>query len=178
MANLGLIQVYTGNGKGKTTASLGIALRACGHGYKVAMIQFMKKDEDYGEYKTIHSMRGFEIYQVGRNDFVDLEKPALIDVELAQAGWVLAQSTIKSMKYDIVILDELNVAIACKMIDVKHVVSFFNNDFKNLAKPPEIIITGRYAPEEIISIANLVTEMKEVKHYYQAGVASRRGVDY
>lgn len=178
MSSLGLIQVYTGNGKGKTTASLGIGLRACGHGLKVCMIQFMKKDEEYGEFKTIQSMPGFEIYQVGRNDFVNLEKPASIDVKLAQDGWGRAQSIIKSMEYDVVILDELNVAMACKMLDVKNVISFFNNDFKNLAKQPEIIITGRYAPEEITSIAHLVTEMKEVKHYYQAGIASRPGVDY
>lgn len=178
MSDLGLIQVYTGDGKGKTTASLGLALRACGHGLKVCMIQFMKKDENYGEWKSGRFLPNFKIYQVGRNDFVDLENPSSLDIKLARDGWDRAKNIIQSMEYDIIILDELNVVLACKMINTESVVNFLHNVFTKLSKPPELIFTGRYAPKEIIAIADLVTEVKEIKHYYHAGVESRPGVDY
>lgn len=178
MTDLGLIQVYTGNGKGKTTASLGLAFRACGHGFKVCMIQFMKDNTEYGEVKASKFLPGFKLIQVGRNDFVNLENPEEIDRKLARDGWNLVKSVILSGEYDIVILDEINVAMACKLLDANSVVSFLTEDCKFLNKRPEIILTGRYAPAEIIDIADLVTEMQEIRHNYSNGIESRQGIEF
>ncbi len=178
MADLGLIQVYTGNGKGKTTASLGLAFRACGHGLQVCMIQFMKDNTEYGEFKSRTNLPGFTLIQVGRNDFVNLKEPEAIDQKLAQDGWNVAQSVIVSGNYDIVILDEINVAMSCNLINVNAVVNFLTKDCKTLIKMPEIILTGRYAPPEIIEIAHLVTEMQEVRHNYSGGMDARQGIEF
>lgn len=178
MADLGLIQVYTGNGKGKTTASLGLAVRACGHGLRVCMIQFMKDDKQYGEVKASSCLPGFTLVQVGRNDFVNLENPEEIDVKLAINGWEFSKTTILSGEYDIIILDEINVAMACKLLDASAVAKFLTVDCENLQKRPEIILTGRYAPSQIIDIANLVTEMQEVRHNYAGGMESRLGIEF
>ncbi|SFL38181.1 cob(I)yrinic acid a,c-diamide adenosyltransferase [Pelosinus propionicus] len=178
MTSLGLIQVYTGDGKGKTTASLGLAFRACGHGFQVCMIQFMKDNTEYGEFKSSSNLPGFTLFQVGRNDFVNLENPEAIDKKLAQDGWNKAKHMIVSGKYDIVILDEINVAMACKIVDVHSVVSFLTEDRMTLTKIPEIILTGRYAPHEIINIAHLVTEMKEIRHNFSTGMESRQGIEF
>jgi len=178
MADLGLIQVYTGNGKGKTTASMGLAFRACGHGLKVCMIQFMKDNKEYGEFKASQYLPGFRIIQVGRNDFVNLENPEEIDIHLASQGWKLAKSIILSGEYDIIILDEINVAIACKLLDVNEVIAFLTDGCKSLEKKPEIILTGRYALPQIIEIAHLVTEMQEVCHNYADGIEARQGIEF
>lgn len=178
MADLGLIQVYTGNGKGKTTASLGLAFRACGHGFKVCMVQFMKDNTEYGEYKASQYLPGFKLIQVGRNDFVNLEDPEEIDKQLATQGWEVAKNIILSGEYDIVILDEINVAMACKLIDVGIVVRFLTEDCSLLEKRPEIILTGRYAPSQIIDIAHLVTEMQEIRHNFSNGIESRQGIEF
>ena len=172
--SLGLIQVYTGNGKGKTTASLGLALRACGHGFKVCMIQFMKNNPDYGEMKAAHLLPGFKIIPVGRNEFVNLKNPESIDIQLARDGWELAKVVLRSREYNIVILDEINVAMACGLVDTREVVSFL----QEIRGKTEILLTGRYAPAEIIAIADLVTEMCEVRHPYSQGLESRQGIDY
>ena len=177
MTDLGLIQVYTGNGKGKTTASLGLAFRACGHGFKVCMIQFMKDNKDYGEVKASLSLPGFTLLQVGRNDFVNLENPEEIDHKLAIEGWEFSKTTILSGQYDIIILDEINVAMACKLLNADVVAKFLTVDCKDLKKKPEIILTGRYAPPQIIEIAHLVTEMQEVRHNYNSGIESRIGIE-
>ncbi len=175
MSDLGLIQVYTGNGKGKTTASLGLALRASGHGFKVCMIQFMKNNNDYGEVKASKLLPGFKIVQVGRNDFVNMADPEPIDIKLAQDGWNLAKSVIIAKEYDIVILDEINVALACNLLDVNEVASFLCGKQQGI---PEIIMTGRYAPQKIIDIAHLVTDMQEVTHCFNKGVPARKGIDF
>lgn len=177
MTDLGLIQVYTGNGKGKTTASLGLAFRACGHGFKVCMIQFMKDNKEYGEVKVSSCLPGFTVVQVGRNDFVNLENPEEIDHKLAEQGWEFAKTTILSGEYDMIILDEINVAMACKLLDASVVARFLTVDCKELQKKPEIILTGRYAPPQIIDIAHLVTEMQEVRHNYASGIESRIGIE-
>ncbi|MDT8901203.1 cob(I)yrinic acid a,c-diamide adenosyltransferase [Anaeroselena agilis] len=174
MKDLGLIQVYTGNGKGKTTASLGLAFRASGHGFKVCMLQFMKDCSDYGEVKAAQYLPGFVVIPVGRHDFVDLADPAPVDIELAGKGWEQAKKTIDSGEYDIVILDEINVAMACGLLPAADVAAFLTAEKRNV----EIVLTGRYAPPEIIAIAHLVTEMQEVKHPYNDGVAARQGIDY
>lgn len=174
MSELGLIQVYTGNGKGKTTASLGLAFRACGHGFKVCMVQFMKECADYGEFKAAAFLPGFRVIQVGRNDFVNLADPEPIDRKLAADGWETAKGIIDSGEFDIVILDEINVAMACGLLDTAAVIAFLTGKKRQV----EIILTGRYAPEQIIEIAHLVTEMREVKHPYNCGVDGRQGIDF
>ncbi len=174
MKDLGLIQVYTGNGKGKTTAGLGLAFRACGHGFRVCMLQFMKNCADYGEAKAACRLPGFALIQVGRNDFVDLAHPDQVDVKLARDGWEQAKTLIDSGRYDIVILDEINVAMACGLLDTAAVAAYLTAAKRSV----EIVLTGRYAPAEIIAVAHLVTEMQEIKHPYQGGVAARQGIDY
>lgn len=172
---LGMIQVYTGDGKGKTTASLGLAFRACGHGLKVLMVQFMKGDHEYGEIKAEKYLPGLEIKQVGRDCFVNFADPDPIDVGMLQDGWQLAKEAILSKKYDMVILDEINVAMYAKLLPVSEVVDFLkNNDLKQV----EVVLTGRMAPDEIIEIADLVTEMREIKHYFSKGIHSRDGFDH
>lgn len=174
MTNLGLIQVYTGNGKGKTTASLGLAFRACGHAYKVCMIQFMKDDPNYGEVQSAKLLPGFKLIPVGRNDFVDLAKPDKIDIDLAQQGWKKAQEIITSEEFDIVILDEINVAMACGLISTDEVAEFLLDKPANI----EVILTGRYCPDRIIEMADLVTEMTERAHPFKQGIHSREGIEF
>ncbi|MEO0123263.1 MAG: cob(I)yrinic acid a,c-diamide adenosyltransferase [candidate division WOR-3 bacterium] len=169
-----MIQIYTGNGKGKTTAALGIAMRAVGHGKKVIMIQFMKGKINYGELKSAKLLKNFKIEQYGRPDFVDKDNPAKIDIELAKKGFERAKELIKSKKYDIIILDELNVAVDYGLISVKEVVELL----KKTPKKIEIIITGRYMPEELQDYADLISEIIEVKHYFQQGVKARKGIEY
>jgi ATP:corrinoid adenosyltransferase len=174
MKDLGLIQVYTGNGKGKTTASLGLALRAAGHGFKTCMIQFMKDCADYGEVKAAAYLPGFTVIPVGRNDFVNLADPDPVDINLARDGWTKAKEIIDSGRFDIVVLDEINVAMACGLLAAADVAAYLTAAKRQV----EIILTGRYAPPEIIAVAQLVTEMQEVKHPYKDGVPAREGIDY
>jgi cob(I)alamin adenosyltransferase len=170
---IGLVQVYTGNGKGKTTAAIGQAIRACGHGLKVIMIQFMKGRE-YGELKLAKGMKNFTIEQYGRDAFVKKNNPTKEDLELAQNGLNRAREIIISNNYDIVVLDEINVAIDYGLIKLDAVLELIKNKPKGL----ELILTGRYAPPEIIQIADLVSEIKEVKHHYAKGVKGRKGIEY
>ncbi|MEO0136613.1 MAG: cob(I)yrinic acid a,c-diamide adenosyltransferase [candidate division WOR-3 bacterium] len=169
-----MIQIYTGNGKGKTTAALGLALRALGHGRRVLMIQFMKGRINYGELKAARFLKNFEIEQYGRPDFVDRDHPAKIDIELAKKGLERAKEAIKSRKYDIIILDELNVALDYGLISIKEVLELI----KKIPKKTELIITGRYMPEILGTHADLISEIVEVKHYFQKGIRARKGIDY
>ncbi len=170
----GLIQVYTGTGKGKTTAALGLALRAVGKGLKVYMIQFMKGDIEYGEITTAKKLANFEIIQIGRPDFVDKANPAEIDIELANKALDHAREIINAEQYDIVILDEINVALDWKLIELEKVLDLLRSKPEHL----ELVLTGRYAPSELIEIADLVTEMKEIKHPYNDGVEARDGIEH
>lgn len=170
----GLVQVYTGTGKGKTTAALGLALRAVGKGLKVYMIQFMKGDIEYGEIITAKNMENFEIVQIGRPEFVDKNNPAEIDIKLANDALDHAREIISSNNYDIVILDEINVAVDWKLIEVENVIELI----KTKPEHVELVLTGRYAPQEIIDIADLVTEMQEIKHPYNDGVEARNGIEH
>ncbi|MEO0206136.1 MAG: cob(I)yrinic acid a,c-diamide adenosyltransferase, partial [candidate division WOR-3 bacterium] len=154
-----MIQIYTGNGKGKTTAALGLALRAIGHGKRVIMIQFMKGKINYGELKSARMLKNFKIEQYGRPDFVNRDHPAKIDVELARKGFERAKQVMISRKYDIVILDELNVAVDYGLIPVKEVVDLLRKTPRKM----EVIITGRYMPEEFNKYADLISEVIEVK---------------
>lgn len=171
---LGLIQVYTGDGKGKTTAALGLALRASGHGLKILMLQFLKDDPHYGEFIAKGNIPNFTLEQVGRNDFVNFTNPDIIDINLAKSGFEKAKQAILSGEYDIVILDEFTLVMKYKLVNFDEVLNFLK-----LPRPQtEIIITGRYAPQELIQIADLVTEMKNQKHYFSQGVNTREGVDH
>ncbi|MEE9151500.1 MAG: cob(I)yrinic acid a,c-diamide adenosyltransferase [Thermoplasmata archaeon] len=172
--NVGLIQVYTGDGKGKTTAALGLALRACGHGLKVYMIQFMKGDIDYGESKAHRFLPNLTIVQFGRASFVDKDKPAEEDVALAQQALERAKAVVAKAEHDIVILDELNVAIDFRLVDLEEVMNLINSKPENM----EIIITGRNAHEKIIKRADYVTNMEKVKHPYDRGVKAREGIEH
>jgi cob(I)alamin adenosyltransferase len=169
----GYIHVYTGPGKGKTTAALGLGLRASGAGFKVHMIQFMK-GRRYNEINSIEKLENFSISQHGRDEFVSKEKPEKIDIDLAQKGFLHAKDVISSKKYDMVILDELNVAVDYNLISLKDVIALLENKPENL----ELVFTGRDAHPEIIRFADVVTEMLEIKHPYQQGELARKGIDF
>lgn len=178
----GLIIVYTGDGKGKTSAALGAAMRALGHGWKVLVIQFFKGDWPvvYGELelaKKLHPQ--FEVLQLGRG-FVKImgdKKPFAEHVEAAQAALQLTRERLLSGNYDLVILDEVIYALGYldfKLIELKDVLQLLKE------KPPQthVILTGRNAPPEIVEAADLVTEMREVKHPMKKGIPAQQGVDY
>jgi cob(I)alamin adenosyltransferase len=171
--HLGLVHVYTGDGKGKTTAALGLALRAIGNDLNVIMIQFMKSPQYYGEYEISKSMKNLTLLPMGRSCLVNAEKPQQEDYDAAEAAMAKAKESIHSGKFDLVILDEVNVAIHFHLIDKAKVLELVK------ARPPhvELVLTGRYAPKELIEVADLVTEMKCIKHPYERGVPAREGIE-
>ena len=169
-----MLQVYTGTGKGKTTAALGVALRGAGHGLKTLMLCFLKDDPEYGEARAASFVPGLELRQVGRDAFVNFRNPDPVDLQLCRQGWEAAKKAITQRQVDIVILDELNIVLATKMLPLEEVLDFLKAHQHQL----EIITTGRGAPEELIKMADLVTDMSEVKHYFHKGVSSRLGIDH
>lgn len=170
----GKLQVYTGNGKGKTTAALGVALRAAGYGAKTLMVQLMKDDRGYGEYRASAFLPGFTLRQFGRDCFVNFQAPEQIDLDFLHEGWNYAKEAILAQTYDLVIIDELNIALAYKLLPVAEVLEILSCKRGHT----EVIVTGRYAPKELMDAADLVTEMQEIKHYFFAGVRSRDGIDH
>lgn len=170
----GLVQVYTGEGKGKTTAALGLAMRAAGHGLRVYIIQFMKGWPNYGELKSVGGHPQITLRQFGRPGFVDPEKPEPADVEMAQEALREARRVLVSGSYDLVILDEVNVALKWGLIELEDVLALIEEKPKHV----ELVLTGRYAPPEVIERADLVTEMREVKHPYRRGIKGREGIEY
>ena len=169
----GYIHVYTGPGKGKTTSAIGLGARAAGAGMKVHMIQFMK-GRRYSELNSIDKIPNFSFVQHGRDEFVNKEKPEKIDIDLAQKGLTHAKDVIKKGKYDMIILDEINVAVDFNLIDVHDVIKLIEEKPEGL----ELVLTGRYAHPELTRYADYVTEMLEIKHPYQQGVEARKGVDF
>jgi cob(I)alamin adenosyltransferase len=169
----GIVHVYTGPGKGKTTSALGLGLRASGAGFKVHMIQFMK-GRRYSEIDAIETIPNFTISQYGRDDFVSKEKPEQIDIDFAKEGIEQAKKIVKSNNYKLIILDEINVAIDYNLIPVEEVLKLIEKKPEKL----ELVLTGRYAHPEIVKIADLVTEMLEIKHPYQQGTLGRKGIDF
>lgn len=173
----GYIQIYTGDGNGKTTASLGLALRALGHGWKVLVIQFTKGDSGttYGEIASAGKfLKNLEVHQFGMDRVVYKHNVCMEDYKEAKKGWELAKQAIQSGEYQLVILDELNICVAMNMIKVSEVKDVLLNKPESL----EIVLTGRYAHPELVALAHLVTEMKPIKHYFDMGVMARQGIEY
>ena len=169
-----MIQIYTGNGKGKTTASLGLALRAVGHSFRVIMIQFMKGKINYGELESAKMLPNLTIEQYGRPDFVNPENPDKIDIDLAKQALERSKEIIKNQKYDMVILDEVNVAISFGLINVSEVIDII----KQTPSKTELILTGRNAPQELEKYADLISEVREIKHHFKEGISARKGIEY
>lgn len=170
----GYIQIYTGSGKGKTTAAIGQAVRAAGFGLKTYIVQFMK-EFPYNEIKSLkHLKEWITIEQFGGDEFVyKKEPPGKIEMDKVQRGLAAAKAKMLSGKYDIIILDEVCVSIYFGLFSDEEILTFIKQKPENV----ELILTGRYCPDKLLDKADLVTEMNEVKHYYQEGVTSRKGIE-
>lgn len=171
MEQKGYLHVYTGNGKGKTTAAFGLALRAVCAGRQVYVGQFVKSMK-YNETKIAEHFSSIRIEQLGRGCYINKE-PEAVDIRMAKAALNHCADIMRSGDYDLVILDELNIAIHLGLVELDDVLDAIRSRRPDV----EVVVTGRYAPQELIDMADLVTEMKEVKHYYQQGVLSRNGID-
>lgn len=178
-AKHGYIQVYTGDGKGKTTASLGLAMRALGRCWKVLIIMFMKGGDDYGELNSFRNLspeiaKNLTIIQAGADRIVYQSNKTDADISVVKEGWELAKRVIKNDEYNLVILDEANIAIDMGFIDLDEMIDVL----KNKPEEMEIVLTGRNAKQEIVDIAHLVSEIKPIKHYWDTGIAARKGIEY
>lgn len=170
----GLVQIYTGDGKGKTTAALGLAMRAAGRGLSVFMVQFLK-GRNYGELESAKRLSDrLEIVQSGLDTFVKKGEPSEEDLRLARRGLELARDAIEGGEYDIVILDEVNVAVELGVLKAEDVLPLIDERPESV----ELVLTGRYAPPAFCERADLITEMKNVRHCYDAGVGMRKGIEY
>lgn len=170
--SIAMIQVYTGNGKGKTTAALGLVLRAAGAGLKVYIGQFIK-GKCYSEIKALKKFKNIKIEQFGRGCFIK-KKPQPQDIDLAKKGFAKVKKIISSQIYDVVILDEINVALELRLVNLKDVIALI----QNTPKKTELVLTGRNAHPQVIKIADLVSEIKNRKHYYKKGTKARRGIEF
>jgi cob(I)alamin adenosyltransferase len=166
------IHVYTGDGKGKTTAALGLILRAVGDGWRVLFVQFLKK----GEFSEIKSLKRFgdqvTICQYGSGSFIN-GKPSEEEMEIARSGLNEIKLAMEKGTYDLIVLDEINVAVHLGLISVKSILNFLEKKPVNV----ELVFTGRWAPKEIIDRADLVTEMRNIKHYFNKGIKARKGIE-
>ena len=172
----GLIIVHTGTGKGKTTAAMGIALRAAGHNYRVLMIQFIKGSWHYGELESVKRLHpNFEILPMGKG-FIrfDKEGPSSEDKEAVAEAWELFKEKMKSGEFDMIILDEINYVLGYNLLDIEEVLE----DLKSRPEGLHLILTGRDAHPGLIEIADLVTEMKEIKHPFQRGIKAQKGIEF
>ncbi len=170
----GLVEVFTGDGRGKTSAALGTALRAVGHDLRVHIVFFMKGEFPYGEQKTLATLSNITFERFGSERFVDPANIKPEEKEEASKALDAARKAMLSLNYDVVILDEVNVAVSWKLIDVEEVVKLINAKPENV----ELILTGRHADPRVIEKADLVTMMMKVKHPYDRGVLARKGIDY
>lgn len=164
-----MIYIFTGKGGGKTIAALGLALRARGQGKRVTIIQFMKGWKDTGEVKAAKKV-GYKIYQFGRKGFVDVENPEPRDYELALAGFKLAQKA----KPDLLILDEINLAVSIGLLKETEVLAFL----KKTPKSRDVVLTGRMVPNSFVKIADGVSEIVKIKHVFDKGIKAKRGIEY
>ena len=170
----GLIQVYTGDGKGKTTCALGLALRAVGQGFKVAMVQFLKGRETGESRAAMRLAPDMTLRFFGRPGLVNLKSPAPEDLARVREAWDFARGVIEAGAHDLVILDEINLAMAHGLIPLEEALAVLRQRPSGV----EVVLTGRRAPQGLMDMADLVTEMLPVKHYYQAGVKARRGIEW
>lgn len=170
----GLIQVYTGDGKGKTTAALGLALRAAGRGAKIAFVQFMKGSPVYGEIISLAMLPGVTHLRTGRAHCIFRGDETEEDFAEARRGLEAAAEFMSSGEYDLVVLDEINVAVDFGLLSAADVAAALEKK----AEGTEVVLTGRNAPEVFIEKASLVTEMREIKHPYRDGVTARAGIEY
>ena len=169
----GLVEVFTGNGKGKTTAALGIVLRAIAHDLKVYIVYFMKGGYPYGEQQVFSRLPNVDFSVFGHERLADPNNIKPEEKEEAKKALAKAREVISSGDYDVVILDEVNIAAAWKLIDVAEVLELV----KSKPKDMELILTGRYADQSLIDAADLVTEMKKIRHPYDRGIRARKGID-
>ncbi|MEZ0269252.1 MAG: cob(I)yrinic acid a,c-diamide adenosyltransferase [Nitrososphaeraceae archaeon] len=176
-SNNGIVIVYTGNGKGKTTASLGVALRAIGHGLRVCMVQFIKGEWHYGELNSLKKLEpDFELIVAGKGfiGIIDDDHAFEEHVRAAKTALDIVEQKISLDTFDIIILDEINYALHLGVLQLADVMKMLQNRPKHLS----LILTGNHACEEIITLADLVTEMKEIKHPYKKGIKAKRGIDF
>jgi len=167
-----LIQVYTGKGKGKTTAALGLALRAAGAGLKIYIAQFVK-GRSYSELRALKKFKNIKVEQFGTTCFIR-KAPDIKDILGAQAGLNQAKKIIAGKKYNVIILDEINIALELKLLKLAEVLDIL----KHTPLATELILTGRSAHPQIIKMADLVSEVKDIKHYYNKGIRARRGIEF
>lgn len=167
-----MIHVYTGCGKGKTTAALGLALRAAGAGLRVYMAQFVK-GRNYSELKPIKKIKCITVEQFGRKCFIR-KKPEEKDFILAENGIRKIEKMLKAKRYNVIIMDEVNIALHLGLIKKERILKILCC----APKHKEIILTGRYAPKEILKLADLASEIKELKHYYKKGIKARKGIEF
>lgn len=171
----GLVYIFTGEGKGKTTAALGTILRAAGHNLKISIIFFIKGHSSQGEYKTLASLPGVKVSSFGLRQFI--YKDSTINPEekaQAQAALAAARQDVTGGKFDLIVLDEINVAVYFKLLEVDDVLRLIKD------KPPrvELILTGRNADKKLIAAADLVTEMVKIKHPFDKGIKARKGIEF
>ena len=173
----GLVIVYTGKGKGKTTAALGMALRAIGHDYKICMIQFIKGSWHYGEMSSSKRLEpDFELTAIGKGfvGIIDDKTPKETHQKIAKEAITVAKEKILSQKYNIVILDEINYAVNLGLVDLNDVVDLIKSKPQNVT----LVLTGNHVKQEVIDAADLVTEMREIKHPFQKGIRAKKGIDF
>lgn len=166
-----MVHLYTGNGKGKTTAAIGLAIRAIGAGRKVYFCQFIK-GKQYSELKTLGRIKGITVHQFGRGCFIR-SKPSAKDMACAREGFACLQKIVASGKYGMVICDEMIIAESLGLLTAAEVLDLM----KNTPPATELVLTGRYAPKALVAAADLVSEIKEVKHYYRKGIRARKGIE-
>ena len=170
----GLVQIFTGDGKGKTSAALGVVLRALGHGLRVCIVVFMKGDYPYSEWKALSKLPNVKIARFGFRTFTDPANVKPEEIEQAKQALAAAREAMLSGNYDLVMLDEVNIAVAWKLLELGEVVRLIHD------KPPnvELILTGRQVDAKLVELADLVTECLKIKHPYDKGIGARRGIDY
>jgi cob(I)alamin adenosyltransferase len=176
MSKSGLLMVITGNGKGKTTAAFGQALRVIGHGTKVLVIQFMKGSQNYGEFQVARRCLAdlLTVEQYGRDEFVNKADPLPIDVELAHKGLARAREALAAGEFGLIILDEINVALDFGLVRWEEVEAALGGRNPSL----DVLLTGRYAPPELVRLADQVSEVLDIKHHFAAGVPAQEGIEF
>ena len=170
----GLVQIFTGNGKGKTSAALGAVVRASGHGLKVFIVFFLKGQYSYGEFSTLVKLPNVDVASFGLRHLIDPAQINPEEIEQAKLALSTAREAMLSSKYDLVVLDEVNVAVYFKLIELDEVIRLIGDKPRNV----ELILTGRYADAKLIELADLVTEMVKLKHPYDKGMKARKGIEY